>query len=159
MLTQTGKWTTIRRCIMTNEHTKLQYDQLDTGYEFPPASYDLDATAISKYLRAVGESNSLYRQSDSPQVLTGLVPPTAITTYAMTMLLQELSLPPGSIHVTQKIEFLKAVEIGTRIICHAKVSQKWERGKFQFLTIDLSVLEQTTKELVQSGKVGFILPS
>ena len=143
---------------MANDHPTVRCDQLDTGYEFAPASYNLDAEIISKYLEAVGESSSLYWQSDNPQALTGLVPPMAITTYAMTMLLQRLSLPPGSIHVTQKIEFLKAVEVGTRITCHAKVSQNWKRGKFHLLTIDLSVLDQS-KELVQSGKVGFILPS
>jgi len=143
---------------MMDDHQKVQCDQLDTGYEFSPASYDLDAATISKYLEAVGESGSLYWQSDNPKALTGLVPPMAITTYAMTMLLQRLSLPPGSIHVTQEVEFLKAIEVGTRITCHAKVSRKWERGKFHLLAIDLSILEQS-KELVQSGKVSFILPS
>ena len=143
---------------MTSDHPKVQCDQLDTGYEFPPASYNLDAEFISKYLEAVGESSSLYWQSDNPQALTGLVPPMAIATCAMTMLSQRLSLPPGSIHITQEIESLKTIEVGTRITCQAKVSRKWKRGKFHLLTIDLSVLDQR-KELVQSGKVGFILPS
>ena len=143
---------------MTSEHPQVQCDQLDTGYEFPPTSYNLDAETIAKYLEAVGESSSLYWQSDNPQALTGLVPPMAITTYAMTMLLQELSLPPGSIHVTQEIEFLKAIEVGTRITCQAKVSRSWKRDKFHLLTVDLSILNQS-KELIQSGKVGFILPS
>lgn len=122
-----------------------------------PATYNLDAEIISKYLEAVDESSSLYWHSDNAQVLTGLVPPMAITTYAMMMLLQRLSLPPGSIHVTQEIECLKAIEVGTRITCQAKVSQKWKRSKFHLLTIDLSILDQN-KELVQSGKAGFILP-
>lgn len=143
---------------MTNEYQKVQCEQVDTGYEFPPASYDLDAEAISKYLKAVDESSSLYWQSDNSQALTGLVPPMAIATYAMTMLSQRLSLSPGSIHVTQEIEFLKTVEVGTTITCQAKVSQNWKRGKFHLLTINLSVFNQN-KELVQSGKVGFILPS
>ena len=143
---------------MTSDHPKVQCDQLDTGYEFPPASYDLDAEITSKYLEAVGESSSLYWQSENHQALSGLVPPMAITTYAMTMLLQKLTLPPGSIHVSQEIEFLKATEVGTRITCQAKVSQKWQRSKFHLLTIDLSVLDQSEK-LIQTGKVGFILPA
>ena len=143
---------------MTNEYQKVQCEQVDTGYEFPPASYDLDVEAISKYLKAVDESSSLYWQSDNRRALTGLIPPMAVTTYAMTMLLQRLSLPAGSIHVTQEIEFLTTVEVGTAITCQAKVSQNWKRGKFHLLTINLSVFNQN-KELVQSGKVGFILPS
>lgn len=142
----------------SNNHPQVQYDQLDTGYEFPPASYNLDATIISKYLEAVGKSSSLYRQSENHQALSGLVPPMAITTYAMTMLLQKLSLPAGSIHVTQEIEFLKAIEVGTQITCNARVSQKWQRSKFHLLTIDLSVFDQN-EEPVQMGKVGFILPA
>ena len=143
---------------MPNNYPKVQFDQLDTGYEFPPASYNLDAETISKYMEAVEESSSLYWQSDNRRALTGLIPPMAVTTYAMTMLLQRLSLPAGSIHVTQEIEFLKVIEVGTKITCQAKVSQKWKRSKFHLLTIDLSILDQNT-ELVQSGKVGFILPS
>jgi len=158
MLTKAQKSTTIRLCIMTNDFQKVQPDQLETGYELPPLSYNLDAEVIAKYLEAVGESSSLYWQSDNRQALTGLVPPLAITTYAMTLLLQRLSLPPGSIHVTQEIEFLKEVRVGTTITCHARVSQNWKRGKFHLLTIDLSILDQS-KEPVQSGKVGFILPS
>ncbi len=143
---------------MANDHPEVQYDQLDVGYEFSPATYNLDAATISQYLEAVGESSSLYRQSDNPQALTGLVPSLAITTYAMAMLSQRLTLPPGSIHVSQEIEFLKAIEVGTRITCHAKVSQKWKRAKFHLLTVVLSVLDQS-QELIQSGKVGFILPA
>ena len=60
---------------MTNDHPKVQYSQLDTGYEFPPANYNLDAKVISEYLKAVGESGSLYGQPDKLQTLTGLVPP------------------------------------------------------------------------------------
>jgi len=141
-----------------NDHPTIRCDQLDTGYEFPPASYNLDAEIISKYLEAVEESSSLYWRADNPRALTGLVPPMAITTYAMTMLLQRLSLPAGSIHVTQEIEFLKVIEVGTRITCQAKVSQKWKRSKFHLLTIDLTILDQN-KELAQIDKVSFILPS
>ena len=143
---------------MMNERPKIQYDQLNAGYEFPSASFDLDAATISKYLEAVDEPGSLYRQSDNPQNLTGLVPPMAITTYVMKMLSQELSLPPGAIHITQEIASQKVVKVGTRITCQARVSQIWKRGKFHLLNIDLSVLDQT-EELVQSGKVSFILPS
>ena len=142
---------------MTSGESKVQCEQLDTGYEFSPISYDLNVETISEYMEAVGESSSLFRQQDNPEALTGLIPPTAIATYAMKMLLQRLSLPAGSIHASQELEFVKATEIGSRIRCQAKVIQKWQRGKFHFLTIDLSVLDQN-KELIQSGKVGLILP-
>ena len=126
---------------MTSDQSKVRLDQLDIGYEFSPASYNLDAEIVSEYLEAVGEASSLYQQSGNPRALTGLIPPMAVATFAMTALSQRLSLSPGSIHITQELEFLKAIEVGDKITCHARVSRKWERGKFQLLTIDLSVLD------------------
>jgi hypothetical protein len=48
------------------------YEGLTPGYEFPPASYELSASLISKYLKAVDSSSVEF------------VPPLAIAAYAMT---------------------------------------------------------------------------
>jgi len=137
---------------------KLQFESLEVGYEFPPATYDMNAEVVSKYLKAVDESSNLYHQPNNPQALTGLVPPMAIATYAMTALSQHILLPPGAIHATQEIESLKALEIGSRVTCQAKVSRKQERSNLRLLTIDLHIFNQN-QELVLSGKVGFISPN
>ena len=137
--------------------SKLQYEWLETGYELPPASYDISAKVVSKYLEAVDESSNLYYQPDNPQALTGLVPPMAIAAYTMATLSQSLSLPPGTIHITQEIECLKTLSVGTRITCYAKVSRKQERSNLRFLTIDLSAFDEN-KNLVLLGKTGFAFP-
>lgn len=138
--------------------SKLQYEQLEIGYEFPPVSYEISAEAISKYLEAVDESSNLYYQPDAFQALTGLVPPLAIAAYAMTALSQNLCLPPGSIHVSQEIESLKELMIGSRITCCARVSRKQKRRNLRLFTIDLSVFDQN-QDMVLSGKTSFILPN
>lgn len=138
------------------QQSKLQYEHLEVGYEFPPVTYDLTPEAISRYLEAVDEPSSLYYQPHGAEASTGLVPPTAIVAYAIAALSRHLWLPPGSIHVTQETESLKPLSVGNRITCRAKVSRKQDRGNLHLLTIDLSVFDQN-QALALSGKTGFIV--
>ena len=138
--------------------SKFQYEQLEVGYEFPPVSYDISTEAISKYLEATDESSNLYYQPDNSQTLTGLVPPLAIAAYAMTALSQNLAFPPGTIHVSQELEFIKELMAGSRITCRAQLSRKHERRNLHLFAIDLSVLDQN-QDIVLLGKTSFILPN
>ena len=45
--------------------TKKSYYELETGYEFPPASYELERSMVSAYLQAVG------REGDDALVVHG----------------------------------------------------------------------------------------
>jgi acyl dehydratase len=132
------------------EPVKIEYFQLTVGFEFPPQSYELDVELVSLYLNATRDFSELHRRSK-------LVPPMAITAYAMNALSQAVALPSGTIHVTQELDFLKTVKIGDTIICHSKVSRKVDRGGMRLMNIDLTVTNQST-ETVLTGKVGFILP-
>jgi len=129
---------------------KLEYHQMEVGYEFPPASYKLDASMVSTYLKAVEETSRLYQDTE-------LVPPMAIAAYAMAALSQGISLPPGTIHVNQELEFLDTVSVRDTITCQAKVSRKQNRGRLHLMTIDLDVFNQNQKKVL-AGKVGFVLP-
>jgi len=129
---------------------KLEYRQIEVGYEFPPTSYKLDASMVSAYLKAVEETSRLYRDTE-------LVPPMAIAAYAMAALSQGISLPPGTIHVNQGLEFLNTVSVRDTITCQAKVSRKQNRGRLHLMTIDLDVFNQNQKKVL-AGKVGFVLP-
>ena len=134
-----------------NSELPLSFDQLVAGYEFPPISYELNASIISKYLEAVG------RRSGQHPPAPEFVPPLAIAAYVMTALSKSLVLPPGSIHASQELEFFKLVPIGTTINCQGRVAQKLNRGKLHLLTIELNALNQD-KEKVLSGKATLVLP-
>jgi acyl dehydratase len=121
-----------------------------TGYEFPPSTYKLDSSTVATYLKAVEETSSLYQDTE-------VVPPTAIAAYAMAALSENISLPPGAIHVSQEFEFLDSVTINDTLISCAKVSRKQSRGKFHLLTINLNVFNQNQKAVL-TGKTSFILP-
>ena len=75
---------------------KIGYTQLETVYEFPPITYKLDSSVISTYLEAVENVNHLYED-------TNLVPPMAIAASALAALSRCMYLPPGAIHVSQKL--------------------------------------------------------
>jgi acyl dehydratase len=132
------------------EPAKIDFFQLTVGFEFPPQSYIMEADLVALYLEATRDSAELYRSEK-------LVPPMAVTAFAMNALSQAVALPSGTIHVSQELDFIKTVKIGDTIICNSKVSRKVDRGGMRLMNIDLTVTNQNS-ETVLTGKVGFILP-
>ena len=126
----------------------ISYEELTPGYKFPPATYELSASFVSKYLKAVDA------------VADGFVPPLAITACAVASMTKAVPLPPGTIaiHASQDLEFLKLVPVGATIECHIGVAQKIARGKMSMLILELDVFDKG-KEKVQSGKATIALPA
>lgn len=124
----------------------ISYEELIPGYKFPPVSYELNASLVSKYLKAVDSAGD------------GFVPPLAITALAIATMAGSIPLPPGivAIHTSQELEFFRLVPVGTTIECHIGVAQKIARGKMTMLVVELEVLDEG-KEKVQSGKATVAL--
>jgi hypothetical protein len=126
----------------------ISYEELIPGYEFPPVTYELSASLVSKYLKAVDSAGD------------GFVPPLAITACAIAAMTGSFSLPSGIIviHASQELEFFKLVPIGATIECHIGVAQKITRGKMSMLILEFEVLDKG-KEKVQSGRATIALPT
>jgi acyl dehydratase len=126
----------------------ISYDDVIPGYRFPPATYELSQSFISKYLKAVDGAGD------------GFVPPLAITALAIAAMAQSIPLPPGiaAIHASQDVEFLSPVPVGATVECHMVVVQKIARGKMTMLVVELEVFDQV-KTRVQSGKATVALLS
>jgi acyl dehydratase len=126
----------------------ISYEELTPGYKFPPATYELSASFVYKYLKAVDGAGD------------GFVPPLAITACAIAAMTQSVPLPPGTIaiHASQELEFFKVVPIGATIECHIGVAQKIARGKMSMLILELEVFDKG-KEKVQSGRATIALPA
>jgi len=129
---------------------KIEYSQLETGYEFAPSTHKLDASVLSSYLKAVEDTSYLYQD-------TNLVPPMAIAASAMAALSRGICLPPGAIHVSQELEFIDMVSVDDNLTSYARVSRKWGRARFHFLDVKLNVCNQNQKTVL-TGKTSFILP-
>jgi acyl dehydratase len=126
----------------------ISYEELTPGYKFPPATYELNASFVSKYLKAVDAAGD------------GFVPPLAITACAIASMTKSTPVPPGSIaiHASQDLEFFKPVPVGATIKCHIGVAQKIARGRMSMLILELEVFDKG-KEKVQSGKATIALPA
>jgi len=126
----------------------ISYEKLIPGYEFPPATYELSASLVSKYLKAVDSAGD------------GFIPPLAITACAIAAMTGSFSLPSGTIviHASQELEFFKLVPIGATIECPTGVAQRITRGKMSMLILELEVFDRG-KEKVQSGRATIALPT
>ena len=126
----------------------VSYEELIPGYKFPPATYELSSSLVSKYLNVVDSAGD------------GFVPPLAITACAIAAMTGSLSLPSGAIviHASQELEFFKLVPIGATIECHIGVAQKITRSKMGMLILELEVFDEG-KEKVQSGRATIALPT
>jgi len=125
----------------------ISYEELKPGYKFPSTTFELSASFVSKYLKAVDSEGD------------GFIPPLAITAYAVAAMTKSVPLPPDTIaiHAAQELEFFKMVPIGATIECHIGVLQKISRGKMSMLILELEVFDKD-KEKVQSGKATIALP-
>jgi hypothetical protein len=129
---------------------KLEYQDLKEGQEFPPASFQVDAATVADYLKAVEEDNIIYENTE-------LVPPMAVAALSLKALINAISMPPGTIHVSQEFEFTDTVNTQDTLTSLARVGRVQERGKLHLITVETSVLNQESKPVL-AGKTGFILP-
>ena len=128
----------------------VSYQDLKAGQELPPATFQVDSATVADYLKAAGEDNVIYQD-------TGLVPPMAVAALALKSLINAISMPPGTIHVSQEFEFIDTVSTQDFLTGHATVSRIQERGKLHLINVDVNVSNQKNRPVL-AGKTGFILP-
>lgn len=131
-------------------HQEINYGDLQPGYEFPPATYRIDASTLEAFLSAVGEESGIYGNLE-------IVPPMAVTAFAMAALSESMSLPWGAIHVSQEMEFANIVRTGDTITSSARVTRNYKRGNLHLLAIELKALDSNQKP-VFTGRTTFVLP-
>jgi len=130
--------------------SKFEFTRLQPGLLFPPASYKIDPTGLEAYLTATGDDDPVYND-------VGHIPPTAVAARAMAALAEGITLPPGTIHISQELEFLAPVQAGETLTSRAMVIGRRSRGKLELLTIEIRVSNQDNKE-VMTGRSTFMTP-
>ena len=124
--------------------------RLEAGYELPTVHYTLDRSTVDTYLSAVEETSRLYHDTD-------LVPPTAVAALAMAALAEGAEFPPGSIHVSQKLDFRRNVHTGDTIFCRSIISRSLKRAGMHVIAVELHVEDSKNNEVL-SGELSFIAP-
>lgn len=106
----------------------------DTDTDLGPL--DLSPAAVDAYLTAVGDESGVFQQHR-------LVPPTALAAWALAALIHRMGLPPGTLHGTQELECLRAVQVGEAVRCAARLGGRSQRSGWKFTTIDFTVQDAT----------------
>ena len=128
----------------------MDYSLLKPGHSLTPRRVNLSQKAVTDYIQAVGDDSPLYTHHS-------LVPPSALVALGLKGIIGELSIPGGTIHAGQEVEFYRAVETDQELSCLAIIAQNAVRGQWRFLTIDFS-LQDVEGRLVMKGKSTILLP-
>ncbi|MGD0205387.1 MAG: MaoC family dehydratase [Dehalococcoidia bacterium] len=109
-------------------------EALEKGHQFSATSFVLDEDAVARYVEAV-EDEALPRLAQAEG--KAWVPPMAVAALALRSLMEEMVLPAGAIHISQELEFVRAVEAGERITCRAWLSHRSQRGGWWVLAVEM----------------------
>ena len=105
---------------------------------------------VDEYLNAVGDSSPIYAN-------IGVAPPMALAARALGALITKLSLPPGTIHASQDLEFKRMVKLGEEVDCVATLSRPMRRGDWEFISAEFT-LYGAGNEDVLSGRTAVLVP-
>lgn len=94
---------------------------LSAGHEFPTVRFVLDAQRVRDYLSAAGDQSGFYEEA-------GAAPPLAIAAFALGVLLEDVSLPEGTLHISESLVFSAPVPLGAEVECSARLAQRSVRA-------------------------------
>ena len=126
----------------------MDFSKIENGHQFPPANYIMEPGLIAAYLESTSEINEIYQRDN-------VVPPTAVTAYALAALSGEMEIPPGTIHTSQEIESLVPVYVNDIITSHARVASKRSRKNMEIMSIEFDVINQDGITVLR-GKTTFM---
>lgn len=118
--------------------------ELDKGYRFPAASFELTAEWVEAYAAAI----------EAPGAG---VPPMALAALSIRALLEQSPLPPGSIHAGQELSFARAASVGEKLSTQAEVVSRGERQGWVLMSVNHSVSDATGSDIMQ-GRATITFP-
>lgn len=130
------------------ERSVFTFDKLTIGAAFPTHELKMGRDTVNRYVNAVQDKSGYPDDT---------VPPMCIAARVMSMLAEDFSLPPGTIHISQEFAFMHKVCLDEPLFSSARVSNKQSRGKLNIATVDISVTNQG-KENVLTGRCSFLFP-
>ena len=123
---------------------------LEKGHEFPPASFDLSEEWVDAYVAAV--EDEAIGALDS-----GFVPPMAVAALAIRALLENASLPPGTLHIGQELAFTAPVRRGETLTVAARIASRGKRAGWALIAVELRVAGDDGT--VMTGRVTLSFPA
>jgi acyl dehydratase len=105
---------------------------LSAGHIFDPITFTVDPDRARAYRAAAGDALSLYDSSN-------VVPPLAVAALALGALLEQVSLPPGTLHASESLSFKAPVLAGASLECRASLAQRSQRAGWIVSVLDSEI--------------------
>jgi acyl dehydratase len=121
---------------------------LEKGHEFPPASFDLSDEWVGDYVASV-EDEAI------GAVDGGFVPPMAVAALAIRALLEQASLPPGTLHAGQELAFTAPVRRGETLTVAARIASRGERAGWVLMGVELRVARDGASVMTGRATLSF----
>ena len=102
---------------------------LEPGRTLAVEPIRFDAGDVAAYREAVG----------APADASGHAPPMAIAAWAMRSAMRAVELPAGAVHISQELEFSRAVPDEADLQCTTVVARNGVRRGVRFLVIEFTV--------------------
>ena len=133
----------------------MEYESLTLGEIVSERIYILDSDTVEAYLDAIGVSKPVDVENDSRN---WFAPPMSVAALGLKGVIQDLSIPEGTLHVSQDLEFKRTVKVGATLTCQAKLLQNSIRSGKRFIAIDLKI-ENADHDTVLTGRSTLVIPS
>jgi acyl dehydratase len=119
---------------------------LAAGHVFEPITFTVDPDRVNAYLASAGDRLSLYGAAR-------VVPPLAIAAFALGALLEQVSLPPGTLHASESLTFKAPVAFGARLECRATLAQRSQRAGWIVSVLDSEISAEGALAVVARATV------
>ena len=129
----------------------ISIGDVQVGHSFPPVSVDLSAERVQEFLRVLDSEETRGRDGEP------LMPPSATTTMTIGALLASISLPVGTLHISQDTFIHSALPVGTPAICHSKLANRSFRSGITFVTLDFTLTSSANAAVVMNGSATLLL--
>jgi hypothetical protein len=120
--------------------------ELSAGHSFETIRFSIDAERARAYVAATGDANAIYEQE-------GFVPPLAVAAVALGYLLELVSLPSGSLHLSESLDYREPVPAGAALECKAALVQRSQRAGMIVSVLDTEVLHEGRTALTARATV------
>ena len=120
------------------------------GHCFPAQRVYVNPERVRQYLAAVGSDSPLYREDGN------CAPPLAIAAWILGGLIEEIGLPPGSVHVSQEFSFKDTAPLDCTLDAAAEVVQATTRGGMDVIVFEINAVHEGRSIL--SGRSMLLMP-
>ena len=125
--------------------------RFSVGYRPPAQRVHVDPERVRQYLAAVESESPLYHADSN------VAPPLAIAAWVLRGLIEEIGLPPGSVHVAQEFSFIDTAPLDCTLDATAEVVQASSRAGMDVVVFEVTAIHEG--RLVLSGRSMLLMPA